>query len=59
MTFKIHPQRIETSNGYTAWAIFDEDIKVWEICSQEDGSGYFGCANTLHQAKKFAEKWFK
>ena len=59
MQFKFHPQRIETSNGAVAWAIWDEQIQIWEICSNQNGEGYFGCEATLSKVKKFCEKWFK
>lgn len=59
MDFKFNPQRIETSNGHVAYAIWDKDIEIWEVCSSADGEGYFGCAMTLAKAKKFVEKWFK
>ena len=58
ITLKFHPQRIETSNGHVAWAIFDEEIGIWEICMDQSGQGYFGCETTLGKVKKFCEKWF-
>jgi hypothetical protein len=58
MKLVFHPQRIETSNGDVAWAIFDEEIGVWEIFTSETGEGYVGCADTLAKAKTFVKKWF-
>jgi hypothetical protein len=51
-------QLIATSNGQEAWAVWDAEIGVFEICSKENGEGYFGCANTIAAAKKFVAKWF-
>lgn len=52
------PQLIATSNGQEAWAVWDAEIGVFEICAKETGEGYFGCADTLAKAKKFVAKWF-
>lgn len=52
------PKLIATSNGQEAWAVWDAEIGVFEICAKENGEGYFGCADTLGKARKFAAEWF-
>jgi hypothetical protein len=45
--------------GVEAWARWDADCQVWEVCAKENGEGYFGCADTIREAKTFAREWFE
>lgn len=50
-------ERIAARDGYEVWAGFEPTSQVWQMYASETCEDWIGDADTLEEARTFAEQW--